>query len=72
MFAPKATPKDIVERMRAALEATLGEKNVQTMLTESQQMTLVQGGPDAMGRFLSEQIKVWGDVVRENGIKGAN
>ena len=40
------------------------------MLSETQQITLSFGGPEELRKFLAREMKVWGDVVRENGIKG--
>jgi hypothetical protein len=28
----------------------------------------VLGGPEQLGKFVSEQMQIWGTVVRENGI----
>jgi tripartite-type tricarboxylate transporter receptor subunit TctC len=72
VFAPKGTPKDLVERLRAALAQTLREEKAQKLLAETQQMRLMLAGPDVLGKFLSEQIRTWGAVVRENAIKAGN
>ena len=72
VFAPKGTPKAIVERMSSEITAVLKEEKAAKILSEVQQMTLVFGGPEPLRSFLAREIKVWGDVVRANGIKGAN
>jgi hypothetical protein len=46
--------------------------NVAKQIMEAQQITLSLGGPDVPRPFLAEQIRIWGDVVRENNIKAAN
>lgn len=69
VFAPAGTPPDIVNRFHAALSETLDDERVARHLRENQQITLVKGGPAVLKTFFSEQMKVWGDVVRENGIK---
>lgn len=70
VFAPKGTPKDIVDREVKALTETLKEEKISKTLTESQQMTVRMDGPEVLRTFLSKEIKVWGNVVRENNIKG--
>jgi tripartite-type tricarboxylate transporter receptor subunit TctC len=72
IFAPKGTPAQLTERIRAALVAYIKEDNVTKQLAETQQITLTLGGADALRTFLAEQIKIWGDVVRENDIKTGN
>lgn len=70
VFAPKGTPKGIVDRSLAELTATLKEPNTSKMLVESQQMNLRMDGPEVLRTFLAKEIKTWGDVVRDNNIKG--
>ncbi len=69
VFAPKGTPGDIVTRVHADIAAALKEEKASKVLTEAQQMTVRLDGPDIMRSFLAREIKLWGDVVRENGIK---
>ena len=33
------------------------------------QITLSLGGPDVQRKFLADQMKIWGPVVKENNIK---
>ncbi len=69
VFAPAGTPKPIVDRFRAELTAVLREERVAKQLTEGQQITLSLGGPEELRRFFDDQMRIWGTVVRENGIK---
>ena len=52
------------------MTACLREERVARQLTESQQVSLTLGGPEEMRRFLTEQMRTWGAVVKENNIKG--
>jgi tripartite-type tricarboxylate transporter receptor subunit TctC len=72
VFAPKGTPASLIERFRAAVVAQMREERVARQLTETQQINLTLGGPEALRQFLAQQMKLWGDVVRENGIKAGN
>jgi tripartite-type tricarboxylate transporter receptor subunit TctC len=69
VFAPAGTPKATLDRFGAELAATLREERVARQLTEQQQIDLTLGGPDRLRAFFAEQMRIWGAVVRENGIK---
>ncbi len=69
VFAPGGTPKPMVERFGAALAATLRDERVGKQVAETQQIALSLGGPDELRTFFAEQMRIWGAVVRENGIK---
>jgi len=69
VFAPAGTPQATIDRFRTELAACLREERVAKQLTETQQVSLVLGGPDALRKFLGEQMRVWGAVAREHDIK---
>jgi len=69
VFAPKDTPPATVARVADALKATISEAAISARLKETQQMTLVLGGPGELQTFFAKQVQDWGKVVRENGIK---
>jgi len=68
MFAPAGTPKPIIERFSTELAGVLREERITKQLTEQQQATLLLAGPEDLRKFVREQMRVWGAVVRENGI----
>jgi tripartite-type tricarboxylate transporter receptor subunit TctC len=72
VFAPKGTPKPLVDRLNAEIAAVLKEDKANKTLAEGQSMTVLLSNPDVMRTFLAAEIKKWGDVVRENGIKAGN
>jgi hypothetical protein len=39
-------------------------------ITEVQMVNLMLGGPDALRKFLADQMRLWSEVVRENNING--
>jgi tripartite-type tricarboxylate transporter receptor subunit TctC len=69
IFAPAGTPKPIVERFSKELAAALREERVAKQLVETQQVSLVLGGPEVERTFLANQMQVWGKVVKDNNIK---
>jgi tripartite-type tricarboxylate transporter receptor subunit TctC len=70
VLAPAGTPKALIDRFGAELAACLREPRVARELTEIQQVALALTGPDELRKFLSDQMRVWGPVVRENDIRG--
>ena len=69
IFAPAGTPKPIIEKFGKALADTLGEERISKQLVETQQVTLLLGGPGAEREFLAKQMQIWGKVAKDNDIK---
>jgi hypothetical protein len=55
--------------MAGELQATFRDERVAKTLVETQSMALRLEGPDGFRAFYADQMKTWGDVVRENQIK---
>jgi tripartite-type tricarboxylate transporter receptor subunit TctC len=69
LFAPAGTPPAIVDRFGTDFAKSLRDERVARQLTETQQIALALKGPDELRTFLAAQMKQWGEVVRESGIK---
>jgi tripartite-type tricarboxylate transporter receptor subunit TctC len=69
VFAPAGTPKAVVSRFGAELASCLREENATRQLTQTQQVSLALSGPEELRMFVGEQMRVWGAVAREHGIK---
>jgi tripartite-type tricarboxylate transporter receptor subunit TctC len=69
VFAPKGTPDTVIAPIESAIRAALQEPAAARRLQETQQMTLVLGGPKEMAEFLTRQVRLWGQAVRENNIR---
>ena len=69
IFAPAGTPKPIIERFGNEMAAVLREERLAKQLTETQQVSLTLGGPEAERQFVANQMSVWGKVVKDNNIK---
>jgi tripartite-type tricarboxylate transporter receptor subunit TctC len=69
IFAPVGTPKPIIERFSNEMAASLREDRVAKQLVETQQVSLILGGPEAERAFVSNQMQTWGKVVRDHNIK---
>ncbi len=69
VFAPAKTPAATIERFRADLKAGLADERAARMLADTQQIEVLGAGPAELQRFLENEMRVWGEVVRENNIK---
>jgi tripartite-type tricarboxylate transporter receptor subunit TctC len=67
-FTAGRTPRAIVDRLANALAETLREPAVKARV-EGMQITMQLGGPDVQRKFLADQMKLWGQVVKEHNIK---
>ena len=70
IFAPRRTPKDIVERLSAAIRAALQKQAAVAQLaalgSEARGST-----PEDFTRFLVEETAKWGDLVKKANIKSS-
>ena len=64
-FTAGKTPRPIVDRFSKALAETLSEPTIKERI-EAMQITMVLGGPDEQRKFLADQMKLWGPVVKES------
>ena len=72
LLAPAGTPQPIVDKLNAALRATLADPQVKKSFADGG-MDLYptdQETPAAAGALLKREIKLWGDVIRANHISG--
>lgn len=69
VLAPSRTPQAMIERFSADLKATLADERVNRILADTQQVGVLASPPAELQRFVEEQMRIWGAVVRENNIK---
>jgi tripartite-type tricarboxylate transporter receptor subunit TctC len=69
LFAPAGTPPAIIDRFGAEFAKSVRAERVAKQLTETQQIVLALNGPEELRTFLTTQMKQWGAVVRESGLK---
>jgi tripartite-type tricarboxylate transporter receptor subunit TctC len=62
------TPQPIVDRMREALARSLADPEVKSKI-EEQGADVVASDPEACGRFISNEIDRWGQVIRGANIR---
>jgi tripartite-type tricarboxylate transporter receptor subunit TctC len=72
LLAPAGTPRPIIDKLNAALRTALADERVRKTFAEGG-MDLFpsdQETPEAAAALLSREIKLWGDVIKSNGITG--
>ena len=68
LWAPKGTPKDVIDRMTAELTRALNsEELVKTWNGLGAETPNLYG--DAYGKFVSAEVKRWAEVVKSSGAK---
>jgi len=68
LFAPAATPKDVVAKLNRDAVAALKDPVVNERLA-SEGAEPVGDTPDEFGAFVKSEIELWGKVIRESGAK---
>jgi tripartite-type tricarboxylate transporter receptor subunit TctC len=68
ILAPAGTPKEIVDKVHAALAAAQDSPETQKRL-ESEGADIVRMSPAEFGAFMVSEMDKWGKVVKESGIK---
>ena len=68
LWAPKGTPKDIVEHMQAEMMKAFATPELQGLWNSLGAETPNLYG-DAFGKFVSAEIKRWAEVVKSSGAK---
>jgi tripartite-type tricarboxylate transporter receptor subunit TctC len=68
MFAPRATPPEIVERLAHEVAAAMGHPDVREGLDRAG-FDYKSSTPEELGAFLKEQLRVWSKVAEEAGLQ---
>jgi tripartite-type tricarboxylate transporter receptor subunit TctC len=71
LWVPKATPKDVIARLNAAVVETLADATVRQRFAEQGQdiPSADQQTPEALGRFHKAEIERWWPIVKAANIK---
>lgn len=68
LLVPAGTPKELIARLSQAAQATVASAGVSAALI-ADGAELGGGSPADFQRFMTDELKVWGDVVRRSGAK---
>ncbi len=68
VLAPAKTAPDIISRMNAAMNKVLQDPEIAKKL-QTQGINVIGGTPETARVFIEKQIDIWGQVVKDYGIK---
>ena len=68
VVAPKKTPKEVVAKLNAALNAAIADPEVVKRMS-AQGVAFVGGTPEQAEAFLQSEVTRWGEVIKASGIK---
>jgi tripartite-type tricarboxylate transporter receptor subunit TctC len=69
LYAPKGTPKPVIDKLVAALQVAVKDPQIKTRLEElgSEPVTVAQATPDALRKQLASQIDLWAPIIKKAG-----
>ena len=67
--APKGTPRDVIEKLNAAINAGLNDADLKARFAQLEAAPLVFT-PKEYGAFLVSESERWGKAVKASGVKG--
>ena len=70
IYAPKGTPKPVIEKLNAAVRAALKDSTVQARMAElgAEIVSESKQTPEGLQTWLKSEIDRWGPVIRAAGV----
>ena len=67
VFAPKGTPKPIVQRLNTEIVKALQMPDVKQKLSGQLAMEIVGSSPEELRDFMAREIPRWAELVKKSG-----
>jgi putative tricarboxylic transport membrane protein len=69
---PKGLPKDVTDKLVAALQAALNDEKVIARFADlgTEPVAQEKATPDALKKQLASEVAKWGPVIKAAGVKG--
>ncbi|HEX2009803.1 MAG TPA: tripartite tricarboxylate transporter substrate binding protein [Roseateles sp.] len=67
VFAPRGTPKPIVQKLSAEIAKALKQPDVHAKLHEQMGMEIVAGSPEELAALMGKEIPRWAALVKKSG-----
>jgi tripartite-type tricarboxylate transporter receptor subunit TctC len=67
VYAPKGTPKPIVQRLNAEIVKALKQPDVQARLSDQLAMDIVGSTPEELRDHMAKEIPRWAELVKKSG-----
>ncbi len=70
LYAPKGTPKAVVDRLAQALQVAVQDPMVKTRLAElgAEPVPVAQATPEALGKKAKAQVELWSPIIKKAGV----
>ncbi|MEO6566769.1 MAG: tripartite tricarboxylate transporter substrate-binding protein, partial [Casimicrobiaceae bacterium] len=70
LYAPKGTPKPVIDKIAVALQTALKDPTVKTRFSElgTEPVAAEQATPDALRKKLASQIDLWTPIIKKAGV----
>jgi tripartite-type tricarboxylate transporter receptor subunit TctC len=70
LYAPKGTPKPVIDKLIAALQAAVKDETFKTRLADlgAEPVPVAKANPEALRTHLQAEIKKWEPVIKKAGI----
>jgi tripartite-type tricarboxylate transporter receptor subunit TctC len=68
LMAPKATPRDVIDRLAAAVARAQASPDVSGPFA-AQGIEVLRGGPDVLGRLIHDETVKWAGVLERAGVR---
>lgn len=67
VYAPKGTPRAVVQKLHAEIARALKQPDVQAKLRDQLGMEIVGGSPEELAALMGEEIPRWAALVKKSG-----
>ena len=67
IYAPKGTPRPVVQRLSKEIQQALKQPDVQDKLGKQMGMEIVGGGPEELAALMAREIPRWAALVKKSG-----
>ena len=70
LYVPKGTPKPVLDKLNAALQAAVKDPNFKAKLAElgAEPVPVAKATPEALRKHLEAEINKWGPIIKKAGI----
>jgi tripartite-type tricarboxylate transporter receptor subunit TctC len=69
LFAPRGTPREIIDKMNAAVQRALADEAVSNRLKDLGAQPLGGSTPETVAAFLTKEIEIWRPIIAAAGVK---
>jgi tripartite-type tricarboxylate transporter receptor subunit TctC len=69
VYAPKGTPKPIIQRLNTEIVKVLKSKEVSDSLQNANGMEIVASSPEDLSKLMQSEIPRWAELIKKSGAK---